>query len=327
MMKSFPGLLAAAGTTIGLFGVVQAQAQVYPTKPIKIVTPFPAGQGPDVLLRILADKVGKTLGQSVIVDNRPGASGFIAFDAVKRAAPDGYTLGQIDSFQVGTQPHLFAKLPYDVLKDFEPVTPLVRNSFFVAVPANSKWTSMSDLIAAAKAKPGAVSYGSWNVASPAHLGGLLLESTTGTKMTHIPFKETSQLYQSVANGEVDWAIGSAASAGSLQQAGKLRFIAVAAPMRTAGYTEVPTAKEAGAPAGWEVSGWNGLLAPKGTPQDVIQKINEAVVKALNEPDVRARLATFTYEPYTMKPAEMTQLMHAEIAKWGPTIKEAGIKLD
>ena len=325
MMKSLAGLLAAAGATLGLVG--GAQAQAFPTKPIKIVTPFPAGQGPDVLLRILADKMGKALGQAVIVDNRPGASGFIAFDAVKRAAPDGYTLAQIDSFQVGTQPHLFAKLPYNVLKDFEPVTPLIRNSFFVAVPANSKWTSMGDLIAAAKAKPGAVSYGSWNVASPAHLGGLLLESTTGTKMTHIPFKETSQLYQSVANGEVDWAIGSAASAGSLQQAGKLRFIAVAAPKRTAGYPDVPTAKEAGAPAGWEVSGWNGLLAPKGTPPDVILKINEAVVKALDEPDVRAKLATFTYEPYTMKPSEMTKLMEAEIAKWGPTIKDASIKLD
>ncbi|MDM0110276.1 tripartite tricarboxylate transporter substrate binding protein [Variovorax sp. J22R24] len=324
-MNTLKGLMAVAGAALAFAG--SAQAENFPAKPIKIITPFPAGQGPDVLLRILADKMSKTLGQAVIVDNRPGASGFIAFDVVKRAAPDGYTLGQIDSFQVGTQPHLFAKLPYNVLKDFEPVTPLIRNSFFVTVAAGSKWKSMSDVIAAAKAKPGAVSYGSWNVASPAHLGGLLLESTTGTKMTHIPFKETSQLYQSVANGEVDWAIGSAASAGSLQQAGKLRFIAVAAPKRMTGYTDVPTAKEAGAPAHWEVSGWNGLLAPKGTPQDIVLKINEAVTQALKEPDVQAKLATFTYEPYAMKPSDMTKLMEAEIAKWGPTIRDAGIKLD
>ncbi len=325
MKKTSTRLLVAACAAFALSGA--ALAQGYPNKPIKIITPFPAGQGPDVLLRILADKMGKTLGQAIIVDNRPGASGFIAFEAAKRAAPDGYTLVQIDSFQVGTQPHLFSKLPYAVLKDFEPVTPLIKNGFFVTVPANSKWRTMGDLIAAAREKAGAVSYGSWNVASPAHLGGMLLESATGTKMTHIPFKETSQLYQSVANGEVDWALGSAASAGPLRRAGKLKFLAVAAPGRTAGYTDIPTAKESGAPAKWEVSGWNGLLAPKGTPQDIVMTINDAVAKAMKEPDVLEKLATFTYEPYTMKPAEMTRLMEQEIAKWGPTIKQAGIKLD
>jgi tripartite-type tricarboxylate transporter receptor subunit TctC len=304
-----------------------ALAQVYPNKTIKLITPFPAGLGPDVLLRIVADKLSREWGQAVIVENKPGASGFIAFEAAKRSPADGYTLVQMDNYHIGTQPHLFSKLPYSAFNDFEPVTPLVRNSFFVVVPATSKWNTMAELIAAARTKPGAVSYGSWNVASPAHLGGLLLESATGTQMTHVPFKESSQLYQSVANGEVDWALGSAVSAGPVVQAGKARFLAVAASSRTAGYANVPTSADSGAPASWTVGGWFGLLAPKGTPKDVIQRINDGVTKAMQAPDVRERLATFTYEAYTMAPADMAKLMQQEVAKWGPTIKQAAIKLD
>jgi tripartite-type tricarboxylate transporter receptor subunit TctC len=318
-------LLAMAASTQLLSGA--AIAQGYPNKTIKIITPFPAGQGPDVLLRIVADKLSKDWGQAVVVENKPGASGFIAFDAARRSPADGYTLVQMDSYHIGTQPHLFAKLPYSAFNDFDPVTPLVRNNFFVVVPSASKWNTMADLIAAAKTKPGAVSYGSWNVASPAHLGGLLLESATGTQMTHVPFKESSQLYQSVANGEVDWAIGTPASAGAMVQAGKARFLAVAAPKRTAGYLQVPTAAEVGGSANWEVGGWNGLLVPKGTPKEIIQRINEGITKALQAADVREKLATFTYEPYTMAPADMAKLMQQEVAKWGPIIKQAAIKLD
>lgn len=326
MLKSINVLLlATAAATLSLIGT--AQAQGYPNKTVKIITPFPAGQGPDVLLRIVADKLSKEWGQPVIVENKPGASGFIAFDAAKRSPSDGYTLVQMDSYHIGTQPHLFAKLPYSAFNDFDPVTPLVRNNFFVIVPATSKWHTMADLVNAAKAKPDAVSYGSWNVASPAHLGGLLLESATGTHMTHVPFKESTQLYQSVATGEVDWALGTPASAGAMVQAGKARFLAVAAPKRTAGYLQVPTAAESGGPANWEVGGWNGLLVPKGTPKDIIQRINDGVAKALRAPDVREKLAIFTYEPYTMAPGEMAKLMQQEVVKWGPTIKQAAIKLD
>ncbi|MEN9538698.1 MAG: hypothetical protein RLZZ126_933 [Pseudomonadota bacterium] len=317
--------LALAAAALAPSGTALAQA--FPSKTVKIITPFPAGLGPDVLLRIVADKLSREWGQPVIIENKPGASGFIAFETAKRSPADGYTLVQMDNYHIGTQPHLFSKLPYNVFNDFDPITPLVRNSFFVVVPAASKWNTMADLIAAAKTKPGAVSYGSWNVASPAHLGGLLLESATGAHMTHVPFKESSQLYQSVANGEVDWALGSAVSAGPVVQAGKARFLAVAASTRTAGYGNVPTSADVGAPASWTVGGWFGLLAPKGTPKEVIQRINEGVVKAMQAPDVREKLTAFTYEAYTMAPADMAKLMQQEVAKWGPTIKQAGIKLD
>lgn len=316
-------LAAAAGQ--GIAGT--AHAQGYPARPIRIITPFPAGQGPDVLLRGVADKVAAATGQGVIVENKPGASGFIAFQAARSAPADGYTLVHMDSFHIGTQPHLFAKLPYSAAKDFDPVTPLVRNYFFVVVPTASKWQTMGDLIAAAKAKPGGVTYGSWGVASPAHLGGLLLEAATGTQMAHVPYKESSLLYTGVANGELDWAIGSAASAGAMLQAGKVRFLAVAGPKRIAGYEKVPTAAESGGPAGWTVGGWNGLLAPKGTPKEAIQRLSAEISKAMQSPDIAAKLAQFTYEPYTMSPAEMGRLMEQEVANWGPVIRKAAIRLD
>lgn len=304
-----------------------AQAQNYPARTIKIVTPFPAGQGPDVLLRNLADKLGAALGQPVIIENKPGASGFLAFQAAKSAAPDGYTLVHMDSFHIGTQPHLFAKLPYSATRDFDPITPLVRNYFFVVVPTASKWQTMGDLVAAAKAKPDTVTYGSWGVASPAHLGGLMLESAAGVKMAHVPYKESSQLYTGVANGELNWAIGSAASAGAMYQAGKVRFLTAAAPSRIAGYEKVPTAAESGGPSQWTVGGWNGLLAPKGTPKEIVLKLNEAIAKVMQTPEMRDKLSIFTYEPYTMSSADMGKLMEQEVAAWGPLIQKAGIKLD
>ena len=304
-----------------------AQAQAWPARPIKIITPFPAGQGPDVLLRNLAEKLGPAMGQPVVVENKPGGSGFIAFQAAKSAPADGYTLVHMDSFHIGTQPHLFAKLPYNAKTDFEPITPLVRNYFFVVVPSTSKWQTMGDLVAAAKAKPDGVTYGSWGVATPAHLGGLLLESATGTRMRHVPYKESTLLYAGVANAETDWAIGSAVSAGSMLQAGKVRFLAAAAPARIAGYDKVPTAGESGGPKDWAVGGWNGLLAPKGTPKEVVQRLNTEIAKAMQSPELRQKMAVFTYEPYTMSPADMAKLMEHEQASWGPLIQKSGIKLD
>lgn len=313
----------AAVTCVGS----SALAQAFPNKTIKVITPFPAGQGPDVLLRMVADKMTASLGQGVVIENKPGASGFIAFDAAKRSPADGYTLVHMDSFHVGTHPHLFNRLPYSATKDFDPVTPLVRNYFFVVVSANSKYKTMGDLIADAKGRPGVVTYGSWGVATPAHLGGLLLESAANIQMNHVPYKEVAQLYQSVANGELDWAIGSAASAGALLQAGKVRFLAAAAPKRIPGYDKVPTSGESGGPANWAVGGWNGLLVPKGTPKDMVQRLNDSIVKAMQTPEIKEKLGPFTYENYTMSPADMAKQMDAEVASWGPTLQKANIKLD
>src|SRR5262245_17677861 len=240
---------------VSLLGVAlacAALAQPYPNKVIRIITPFSAGSGPDSVLRLVADKMGKDLGQSVVIDNRPGASGFIALEAAKRSAPDGYTLVQMDDAHMALLPHLYKKIPYDVAKDFEPVGTLFRTYFFVVVPTGSTWTNVGDLVAAAKAKPGELTYGSWFIGSPGHVGAVMLEASTGTTMTHVPFKETPQVYQSVASGDVAWAFGTAGSAGPLQRGGKVKFLAAAAPARLAGYPDVPTVAEAGGPAGFEV---------------------------------------------------------------------------
>jgi tripartite-type tricarboxylate transporter receptor subunit TctC len=319
-------LLLCAALAFGLFAPA-ALAQQYPTKPVRIITPFPSGSGPDSVLRVVGEKLTKMWGQQVIVENRPGANGFIAIEAAKKAAPDGYTLVQMDDAHMALQPHLYKKIPYDIGKDFDPVATFFRTYFFVVVPANSSWKNMTDLIAAAKAKPGDVTYGSWFVGSPGHVGAAMLEAETGTQMVHVPFKEMSQLFTAVGNNDVAWSFGSAASSGPLYRAGKVKYIAVAAPKRVAGYENVPTVAEAGGPAGFEVKAWVGLFAPRGTPAPIIAKINQDVGKALAESDVRERFATFGFEPYAAPPEEMTKNISADSKRYGEIIKRAKISIE
>jgi tripartite-type tricarboxylate transporter receptor subunit TctC len=312
-------LLAAIAAT--------AHAQDFPSKPVRVVTPFPAGSGPEVALRLVADKLSKIWGKPVIVDNRPGASGFIAIEAIKRAAPDGHELLQMDNAQMAAQPFLFKKLPYELLRDFEPVTPILRNYFFVTVPVGSRYKTMADLGAAAKAGPGQVNYGSWFVGSPGHIGAAMLETATGTKMTHVPYKEMSQLYVAVGNQEVDWAFGSAASAGAMQRAGRTRYLAVAAPRRVAGFPDVPTVAESGGPAGFELSAWTALLAPKGTPKAVVEKIQKDVAAVLAEPDLKDKYAAMYYEPYFLNSEQFLQQLRNDSQRYGETLKRLNISLD
>ncbi len=313
-------LLAAAAAPM-------IHAQDFPTRAVRVITPFAAGSGPDVALRIVSEKLSKRWGKPVIVDNRPGASGFIAVEAVKRASPDGYDLLQLDNAQMAAQPFLFKKLPYDLLRDFEPVTPIFRNYFFVTVPVGSRYKTMTDLISAAKAEPGKVNYGSWFVGSPGHIGAAMLETGTSIKMTHVPYKEMSQLYVAVGNQEVDWAFGSAASAGPMQRAGKTRYLAVAASRRIAGFPDVPTVAESGGPAGFELSAWTALLAPKGTPRAVVEKIQSDVAAVLSEPDLKDKFLGMYYEPYALNSAQLLQQLRADSQRYGESIKRLNISLD
>jgi tripartite-type tricarboxylate transporter receptor subunit TctC len=304
-----------------------AQAQDFPTKPVRVVTPFPAGSGPEVALRLVADKLSKVWGKPVIIENRPGASGFIAIEAIKRAAPDGHELLQMDNAQMAAQPFLFKKLPYDLLRDFEPVTPILRNYFFVTVPAASKYKTMADLTSAAKAAPGTVNYGSWFIGSPGHIGAAMLDGISLTKMTHVPYKDMSMLYVAVGNQEVDWAFGSAASAGAMQRAGKTRFLAVAAPKRVAGFADVPTVAESGGPAGFELSAWTALLAPKGTPKAIVEKIQKDVATVLSEQDTKDKYTAMYYEPFYLNSEQFLQQLRSDSQRYGETIKRLNITLD
>jgi tripartite-type tricarboxylate transporter receptor subunit TctC len=314
------------GLAAALFAAA-AHAQQYPTKPVKVITPFPAGSGPDSALRVVADKLSKNWGQQVLVENRPGANGFIALGAAKAAPADGYTLAQVSSAQLTTHPLVYKSLPYDPVKDFQPITPLFRNHFFVVVATNSPWKNVGELIAAAKAKPGAINYGSEFIGSPGHLGSALLESATGTQMTHVPFKETTQLFTAVGTGDVQWAFGTAGTAGATVRSGKAKFLALAAPKRLPQFADVPTVAESGGPAGFEVAAWTGLLAPRGTPKAVVHKIGQDIAKALTEPDVRERFAGFGYEGFPHPPAEMAATMEADRKLYGDVIKRNNISLD
>jgi Uncharacterized protein conserved in bacteria len=327
MKKTLALLAGTTLATLSLFGAGAAHAQEFPTRPVRILTPFPAGAGPETVLRLVAERLQKKWGKPVIVENKPGANGFIAIDAFKRGATDGHDLIQLDNVHLAAYPHLFKKLPYDAAKDFDVAAPLFRNYFFVGVGAHSKYKAVGDIVADAKARPGALNYGSWSVGNPVHLGSALLESMTTTQMQHVVYKETSQLYTAVATGELDWSLGSLATAGPLQRSGKIKFIAVTAPKRLAAFPDVPTVAESGGPAGYEVTGWTVIAAPKGLPKPVADKIQKDVNEALADPEIKQRYATFGYEPFPATREQFNAFVAAESAKYADVIKRAKVALD
>jgi tripartite-type tricarboxylate transporter receptor subunit TctC len=325
-MSFLKALAAATLATLSLL-TSAAQAQDFPTKPVRILTPFPAGAGPEAVLRLLAEKLQKKWGQPVIVENKPGANGFIAIDAFKRGSTDGYDLIQLDNVHLVAYPHLFKKLPYDPVRDFDALTPLFRTYFFVAVPNGSKYRTVGDIIADAKANPGKLNYGSWSVGNPVHLGSALLEASTSTEMQHIIYKEVSMLYTGVATGELNFALGSLASAGPMQRSGKIKFIAVTAPKRHPAFPDVPTVAESGGPAGFEVTGWTTIAAPKGLPKAVADKIQKDIDAALAEPDIKARYASFGYETFPTTREQFNAFITSESTKYDAVIKRAKASLD
>ena len=320
-------IAAAAVLAAGVTTPLHAQTPAFPSKPVRLVTPFPAGSGPDVALRVVAEQLSRKWGQPVIVDNKPGGNGFIAIAALRQAAPDGYELIQLDSNHLTTHPHTFSRLPYDPQKDLEPVRPLFRNHFFVTASSDASHKSLTDIVAAARAKPGEVSYGSWGNGSPGHLGALRLEKMMDVKMLHVPFKEMSQLYTSVATKEVDWSLGSAASAGALEKSGKLRFVAIAGPTRSALYPDVPSVDETSATKGYEVTSWTGLFAPRGTPKALREKISADVKEALADPQVAKRYRGFDYEPFDKGPEAFAETIRDETKGWAEIIRTSNLKLD
>ena len=324
-----PLAFAAVSALLGAASPAQAQAVAgtYPDKPVTLVTPFASGSGPDAVLRLVAEKLGKTWKQRVLIDNRPGGAGFIAIEAVKRAAPDGYTLLQLDSEHLAALPHLYKARGFDTLKTFDPVASLFRTPFMVAVATDSKWKNMADLVAAAKASPGKVTYGSWGVGSPGHLGGEQIEGLTGVTMQHVPYREVSQLFTSVGAGDVAWSFGSIPSSQGIYKAGKIRYIAVAAPKRVPQLPDVPTVAEAGGPAGLDVNSFVVLVAPKGLAAPIAARINADVAKAIDEPDVKARFDSFAFEPIHWSAQEIIRNTEAKSKIYGELVKRGNISLD
>ncbi|SEK17345.1 MULTISPECIES: tripartite tricarboxylate transporter substrate binding protein [unclassified Variovorax] len=326
-MKNIVSAVALAAATSLLVVSQHAAAQFQPTRPVRITVPFSAGSGPDAAIRAVALGLSQKWKQPVVIDNRPGGNGFIGINLFKNLTPDGHELFDADGGHVAVHPHTFSKLPYDPVKDLEPVRFLLLSKYFVAVPANSRFRTVDDIVRAAKEKPEGVTYGSFFIGSPPHLGGLQLESLTGAKMLHVPYKDTVQLYTAVANGEVDWALGSLASAGPLEKSGKLKFITVAAAKRFALYPAVPASSESSTAKSFSVTGWNGLFAPRGTPKRIRDQIANDVSEVLASPQIVERYRNFGYEDVPLQTDGFAQFIVKESADWKKVVQAAGLKLD
>lgn len=323
----FTLFVAAVIAAAALVAGGDASAQDLPTKPIRIVSPFATGTGPDIVARLLADKMSKAVQQPVLVDARPGGNGFIAAEEARRAPADGTVLLLVDNGHVAINPALFSKLPYDVERDFAPVGLLFRTPFFVAVSSAGPFRSVADLASAAKARPGEISYGTPFVGSPSHLGSALFESLTGTQMLHVPFKETPQLWTAIANGEVAWGLGTIASTRPLVQSGRLKLMAIAANQRLPTQPNIPTVAELGGPAGYEVNAWVALLAPRATPPRALQRLNAEINSALQDKDVQERFVSFGFESIPSTTGQLADLIRLDTRKFGELVKRTGAKAD
>jgi tripartite-type tricarboxylate transporter receptor subunit TctC len=303
-------------------------ASDWPTKSVRLISPYPTGGAPDAMARVLADKLSKKWGKPVVVDNRPGGNGFIAIDAFKRGAKDGHDLIQLDSVHLAAYPYVFKKLPYDPAKDFQVIAPIFKSFMYFVVPTNSKYQTIADVIADAKANPGKLDYGSWSVGNPVHLGMEELAQIAGLKLQHVLFKETTQLYTSVANGDLPFTMGTAGTAGPLIKAGKLRPIAVAAPYRLPAFPDVPTVAESGGPkAPYEVSGWNVVAGPKELNAAISEKIRADVAEAMAGADVKERFINFGYESLALDRKQLAAFITSESARHENIIRRAKIELD
>ena len=319
LLSSGAALLAAAGLPVAAAG--------FPSRSVKLTTPFSAGAGPDAVLRLLGEGLAKKWGQVVVVDNKPGGSGFIAYSSFRQGVADGHELIQLDSNHISTHPHTFSKLPYNVEQDLVPIAMLLRTPFFIAVAADSPFKSVDDLLAAAKAKPDGVTYGSWFNGSPGHIGALRLQALKNVQMLHVAYRDFGMLYTAVASKEVDWALASVASAGALERAGKLRFLALAAAQRDPLYPNVPCTAELPSLRGFEVDAWTGLFGPKAMPAAVRTQIATDLGAVMALPEVLERYRTLGYEAPKVSLKAFEDLIRRETQAWGAVIKSANLKLD
>lgn len=306
-------------------GAAQAQGD-FPTRPLRMVVPFPPGGPTDIVARPLAQKLSENLGQQVIVDNRGGAGGTIGADAVAKAAPDGYTMLM---GTVGTQAiniSLYQKLPYDPVKDLAPVTLVAAAPVALvahpSVPANS----VADLIKLAKAKPGVLSFGSAGSGSPGHLSGEIFKSMAGVQITHVPYKGSAPAVADLIGGQIQLMFDPVQSVLTHVKAGKVKALGMSSARRSSVLPDVPTIDESGV-KGYETTAWWGVAVPAKTPDAIVKRLHAEIAKALQAPEVRARMQEIGIEPVGTGPAEFATFQKAEIAKWGKAVKDSGAHVD
>lgn len=309
------GLLAALVFT-------DAGAQTYPSQPIRIVVPFPAGGAVDTVARVVGQKMSESLGQPVVIENKPGAGGNLAADTVARSAPDGYTI-LLTTNGHAISPSLYRSLPFDVMKDFIPVTQLIQSPLLLVASNKLPVNSLKELVALAKQKPGVLNYGSTGVGNPLHLSMEMLKKATGIDVAAVPYKGDAPLNTALISGEVDLAIIPVATGRANVESKLIKGLAVTSEQRSKALPELPSVAEQGVP-GFDAGSWQGFFVPAKTPREIVLRLHQEARKALDAPDVRERLKKFVAEPVGSSPDEFAKKYKDDVAKFAKIVKDANI---
>ncbi|WP_436411567.1 Bug family tripartite tricarboxylate transporter substrate binding protein [Variovorax ginsengisoli] len=317
--------LVAAAMLLAHSPSVSAQA-AYPSRAIKLIVPFPAGGGTDLIAREVANKVAVSNGWSIIIDNKPGSGGNLGVDAAAKSAPDGYTLVLGQTSNLAINPTLYPKLPYNPEKDLTPIVAVASAPLALVVAADSPYKTVADVVAAAKAKPESLNYASSGSGTVAHLATELLQKTAGVKFTHVPYKGAAQGSTDLIGGQIQMYMSSVPTLIGFVNNGKMRFLAVTSAKRTADLPAVPTVAESGF-KGFEAMTWFGIAGPAGLPKDMVAKLNAAFNKALQDPEVKKKLASQGTDALGGTPEQFAKLIHDDIGRWAPIVKESGAKVD
>ncbi|MDB5865115.1 MAG: LacI family transcriptional regulator [Betaproteobacteria bacterium] len=317
-------LVCAAAAAVN--GTAHAQtAANFPMKPVRLILPYPPGGGSDTIVRPLAQRLGENLKQQVVIDNRGGAGGNIGMELAAKAPPDGHTIVFALTAQLAVNPALYKKLPYDPLKDYEPITLLASGPYILLVHPSLPVKSVKDLIALARTRPNQITYASSGSGSGGHLANELLNSMANVKMLHIPYKGGGPALTAVLAGEAQVLFSPYATAKPQMESGRLRALGVSAARRLTG-VDLPTIAEAALP-GYDAGVWYAFLAPAGTPRDIVMKLNGEILRAASQPEMKSVLSKSALEPIGSTPDELGRFMKAEILKWAKVVKDANVHVD
>jgi tripartite-type tricarboxylate transporter receptor subunit TctC len=320
--RTFLGRAGVAAAALGLHGLSLAQGDAWPSRPVKVVCNFPPGSSPDALMRAVSLPLQQALGQPVVIDNRAGASGMIGADIVAKAPADGYTLLMTAGSTITTNPHVFAKMPFDPAKDLAPVAARARQNLVLVARGDFPARDVREFLAYLKANPGKATYGSAGNATGLHLAGEMLKGQAGVFAVHVPYRGASLALQDLLAGQIDFYFDPGIALQHVKS-GKLKLLAIAAPHRSALYPDVPTLDEAGL-KGFDAGTTHGLYAPQGTPAAIIERVNREVNAALALANVKAQIATLAADPSPMSPAQFAALMREDSRRYGAVIRERHI---
>ena len=326
MRKSLQITLAFVTAALTLLQAAVVHAQAYPSRPVRIVVPATAGDGSDVLARTIAKSLTESMGQSFVIDNKPGAGGSLAADAVAKAAPDGYTIFLANGSTHGPTPSLYPNLPYDSVRDFAPITMISSAANVLVVGAGVRASNVTEFIALAKKQPGKMTLASAGNGSISHLSAELLKSMAGIDVLHVPYKGASPALVDIASGQVDGMVINIPTVLPLLQGGKLKILGVTSLKPAASLPNVPTLDASGVP-GYETTAWFGFMVPAKTPPEIVQALYAKTRQALAQPEVKATLARQGAEPADMTPLEFSAFVRNHIAKYAKVIKDANVKLE